>query len=224
MKRKIFTAAAALMLFACNNEQNKDGMEATRADSKVADSSSTNKATKDHSFVMPDSATMMKNWQEYMTPGDMHKMMASWSGSWTGETSMWHAPDAPPEKSLSTAQNKMIMGGRYQQAMHSGNMMGMPFEGMSLLAYDNATKKFTTTWIDNAGTGIMKLEGDWDAAGKTMTLTGSTVNIMTGDGRSCDIREVFKVIDDNTQVMEMYGYSPEGKEYKMMEIKYTRKK
>ncbi|MBK9333372.1 MAG: DUF1579 family protein [Ignavibacteria bacterium] len=30
------------------------------------------------------------------------------------------------------------MGGRYQQGKHTGDMMGMPFEGMSLLGYDNA--------------------------------------------------------------------------------------
>jgi hypothetical protein len=37
------------------------------------------------------------------------------------------------------------------------------------------------------------------------------------------LREVFKVIDDKTQMMEMYGPAPDGKEYKMMEIKLTRK-
>ncbi len=39
-----------------------------------------------------------------------------------------------------------------------------------------------------------------------------------------EIRETFKIIDDNTQMMEMFGNGPDGKEFKMMEIKYTRKK
>jgi hypothetical protein len=37
------------------------------------------------------------------------------------------------------------------------------------------------------------------------------------------LREIFKVIDDKNQLMEMYGPGPDGKEYKMMEIKLTRK-
>ncbi len=39
-----------------------------------------------------------------------------------------------------------------------------------------------------------------------------------------EIRETFKIIDDNTQMMEMFSQGPDGKEFKMMEIKYTRKK
>ena len=172
----------------------------------------------------PDSATMMKNWQAYSTPGKPHEMMASWNGTWNGEVSMWHAPGTPPEMSKSTSVNKMVMGNRYQIGTFKGNMMGQPFEGMSTLAYDNAKKVFISTWMDNMGTGLMKLEGPWDEANKTMTLTGKAVDATTGTGKEIDVREVFKVVDDNTQVFEMYGPAPDGKEYKMMEIKYTRKK
>jgi hypothetical protein len=44
------------------------------------------------------------------------------------------------------------------------------------------------------------------------------------NGKECDIRETFGIIDDNTQVMEMYGPDLKtGKEYKNMEIKFSRK-
>jgi hypothetical protein len=44
-------------------------------------------------------------------------------------------------------------------------------------------------------------------------------------GRECDFKEVYKIIDDNNQVMEMYGPDPKtGQQYKSMEIKLTRKK
>jgi hypothetical protein len=32
------------------------------------------------------------------------------------------------------------------------------------------------------------------------------------------------MVDDNNQIMEMFGPGPDGKEFKMMEIKFTRKK
>ena len=75
----------------------------------------------------------MKAWQEYMTPGDIHKMLASSDGAWTEDITMWMAPGQPATKSTATAENKMIMGGRYQQSKHTGTFNGMPFEGMSLL-------------------------------------------------------------------------------------------
>src|SRR5438067_8307546 len=88
----------------------------------------------------PDSAAMMKNWMEYMTPGKEHKMMASWNGTWAEDVTLWMTPGAPPSKNKSTAVNKMLLGGRYQQSNHKGSFNGMPFEGVSTLAFDKAKK------------------------------------------------------------------------------------
>ena len=90
------------------------------------------------------------------------------------------------------------MGGRYQVNNYSGNMMGMLFEGMGIPADDNAKKVFISTWIDNMGTGLMKVEGPWDAASKSITLTGKSVDPGSVTGRKMDIREVLKIIDDKT--------------------------
>jgi hypothetical protein len=105
----------------------------------------------------------------------------------------------------------------------SGNFMGMPFEGQAITGYDNFQKKFISTWVDNMGTGIMKMEGTWDDASKSITYTGKMVN--PANGKECKMREVYKYIDDNTELMEMYGPdSKTGKEFKNMEIKLTKKK
>lgn len=41
-------------------------------------------------------------------------------------------------------------------------------------------------------------------------------------GKDVPMRQVFKIIDDHTQVVEMYGVY-QGKEFKNMEIRLTRK-
>jgi hypothetical protein len=164
----------------------------------------------------------LKKWTDYMTPGDVHKMVSSWDGTWTGEISVWMAPNTPATKSVGTAANKMVLGGRYQISNHTGDFGGMPFEGQSTLAYDNLKKVFESVWIDNMGTGVMHLTGPWDAGTKTISLTGKMVDPMSG--KEVTVRETLKVIDDNTQVMEMFAPGPDGKEYKSMEIKMTRKK
>jgi hypothetical protein len=74
-----------------------------------------------------DSVAMMKAWQAYMTPGDMQKMLAKSDGVWTEEVSMWTNPNQPPQKSTSTCTNKMVLNGLYQESIHKGTMMGMPF-------------------------------------------------------------------------------------------------
>lgn len=60
----------------------------------------------------------------------------------------------------------MILGGRYQQSMHTGSFNGMPFEGISLVGYDNTKKVFMSSWADNMGTGSMYMEGTWDQTPK----------------------------------------------------------
>jgi Protein of unknown function (DUF1579) len=169
-----------------------------------------------------DKAAQEKAWKEYMTPGTMQKMLAMYDGKWTAETTMWMDPKAPPTKSNGTCVNKMIMGGRYQESTFSGTMMNMPFEGKATTGYDNATKKFVSTWIDNMGTGIMYMEGAYDAKSKTMELYGKCTDPMTGN--EMKTREVMTFTDANHQKMEMYMTMPDGSEMKNMEVNYTRAK
>ncbi|MEO7960895.1 MAG: DUF1579 domain-containing protein [Ginsengibacter sp.] len=162
----------------------------------------------------------MKAWQAYMTPGDIHKMIATSDGTWTEDITMWMAPGQPPSKSIATVENEMILGGRYQQSKHTGSFNGMPFEGFSILGYDNAKKKFTSSWADNMGTGLMNMEGTWDPATKTISFTGATTDPSTG--KSVDMRENFTIVDNDTQKMEMYMVQ-DGHEFKTMEIMLKRK-
>ncbi|HSN61831.1 MAG TPA: DUF1579 domain-containing protein [Ferruginibacter sp.] len=219
MKKHFITGCiVTLFIIGCENKDSKKEETAVTADTTTASTETTNET-----YPVLDSATMMKNWMAYMAPGDVHKMIASWDGTWDGEVTMWQAPGAPPQTSKSTAKNKTIFGGRYQVSNHTGNMMGQPFEGMSTLAYDNAKKVFISTWIDNMGTGIMTMQGPWDESTKSISFTGKSVDPSSGTGKEMDIRETVRIIDDKTQTMEMYGPGPDGKEFKMMEIKFTKK-
>lgn len=161
-----------------------------------------------------------KAWMAFMTPGDVHKMIAKSDGQWKGDVTWWTAPGQQPMTSTATCTNTMIMGGRYQQSMNKGTMMGMPFEGMGLLGYDNAAKVFNYTWIDNMGTGVMNMTGTWDDATKSVNFTGTTTDPVSG--KQIPVREVFTMTNDNNQMLQMYTSGPDGKEFKTMEIKYTR--
>jgi hypothetical protein len=207
-------AAAAFLLLSCSDNKKED-----KTSSETKTTGASNEA-----WVPVDSAVSMKHMMEYGTPGPMHKMLASWSGTWEGDMTLWSYDGAVPTKSTGTAISTMIMDGKYQTSTHTGSFGGMPFEGRGLTAYDNANKQFVSSWIDNWGTGIMMMTGGWDSASKTLTMTG-TMPDLDRPGKECHMKEVFKVIDDNTQHMEMYGPDPKtGKEFKMMEIHSTRKK
>lgn len=222
-KLTLLLSAAAVILYACNSEKKDEKTEGVKTET-------TGKETKDPcAGYTPDTANqqpmdtaMMNMMMAAATPGDMHKMLASADGEWEGEVTYWTDPAAPPTTSKSTATNRMIFGGRYQLSDHVGCMMGMPFEGMSLVGYDNMKKVFVTNWIDNMGTMMMHLEGPYDPVTKTIKLSGTCTNPM--DGSQMNMREEFIMESNDLQRMIMYGPDMKGKEYKSMEIVYKRKK
>lgn len=210
--------AASLLLGACNNDAKSD----TNTDTTTTTSTDKSKDMKEPWVEVPDSVAM----QAMMaagTPGKEHAMMASWNGEWQGEMSSWMSPDAPPTVNKVTAVNSTQFGNRFQNTKVKGNTEWGPFEGAGTTAYDNTKKEFVMTWMDNMSTAIMYLRGPWDESSKTMTLTGKMADPSRA-GKECDIKQVYKIIDDKNQLLEMYGPNPKnGEPFKMMEIKYTRK-
>ncbi len=161
---------------------------------------------------------MMKKWMAYATPGDPQKTMAGMVGTWDTEVKSF----APPSESKGTSTFTSIMDGRYIQETAEGNLMGMPFHGMGTYGYDNAMKKYVASWVDNMGTGIMTSWGTSDDAGKTINWSGKATDPMTGTEQS--YRSVMHMMTADQYHFEMYGPGMDGKEMKMMEITYTRRK
>lgn len=167
-----------------------------------------------------DPQEMMEVWKKLATPGEPHKLFAGLAGSWTTTTKEWMEPGKPATESTGTAEMKMLLDGRFLYQEYTGQMMGQPFSGIGIDAYDNMTKKYVTAWMDSMGTGIFLMEGTASADGKTITLHGSHPE--PGGGKMTH-RAVWKIVDNNTQTFEMYGAHGKEKEMKFLEITYTRK-
>lgn len=167
-----------------------------------------------------DQQAMMELWKKLSTPGEPHKLFASLAGSWTTTTKEWMEPGKPPTESIGTAELKMLLDGRFLYQEYHAQMMGQPFSGIGIDAYDNMSKKYVTAWMDTMGTGIFMMEGAASPDGKTITLKGSHAEPGGGQMKH---RAIWKITDANTQTFEMYASHHGGKEMKMMEIIYTRK-
>ena len=167
-----------------------------------------------------DQQAMMEVWKQMATPGEPHKLFASLAGSWTTTTKEWMEPGKPPTESTGTAEMKMLLDGRFLYQEYNAQMMGQPFSGVGIDAYDNMTKKYMTAWVDTMGTGIFMMEGTASPDGKTITLKGSHPE--PGGGKMTH-RAVWKIVDNNTHTFDMYGTHHGGKEAKVLEISYNRK-
>jgi hypothetical protein len=164
---------------------------------------------------------MEKKWMEFMTPGEQHQMLAKRTGHWNFVNKWWMEPGAPAQEAAGTCEYSSIFDNRYTTCHVSSSMDGQPFEGMGCWGYDNLKKKYFFAWIDSMGTGMMVSEGTYDAKTRTYTYQGDMPNFDTGKYENAKTVERFE--SDDKYVMEMWC-KKDGKDFKCMEITYTRAK
>jgi len=168
-----------------------------------------------------DMEAMMQEYMEkYATPAEHHQHLEMLAGKWTTLTRFWPAPGAPPMESTGAGEHQMVLGGRYLQTSYRGEFMGAPFEGRGTAAYDRYQKKYVETWIDTMGTMILVSEGYCDGSGKVRIEVADYDDPMTG--KRSKMRSVYRVVDSDHYTLELYGASPKGEEFKMMELEHTR--
>jgi hypothetical protein len=170
-----------------------------------------------NSFAQNDE---MKKWMDYSTPGKEHKEFAKRDGDWTYTNKMWMDPNAEPITYSGDVKFEMLLDGRYSQMVVTGKVMGMDYKGIGIDAYDNGKKNYISIWIDNFGTGVMYMEGNYDEASKMIIYTGKMYDPMAG--KDTEVKETLKIIDDKNFELDMYNIS-NGKEIKSMEMKCTKK-
>ena len=168
-----------------------------------------------------DMQAMMEVYKKLGTPGAPHGLLASMAGNWTTKIKSWCEPDKPPMESAGGCEQEMILDGRFLRQEFKGEMMGSPFAGLGVTGYDNHTGKHVLTWIDSMSTAILYFEGTASSDGKTITQEACYDDPVKGPMKW---RSVTRIVDDNTHEFEMCGTAKDGKEEKMMEITYIRKR
>ena len=155
-------------------------------------------------------------------PGEHHAHLKQLVGTFDVDVEMTMTPGAPVQKSKGKTNSEMLLDGRYLGGEFSGDMMGMPFRGMSLMGYDNIKKKYFSAWIDSMSTGLMLFDGKCDDGGKVFTFTGEYDDPITK--RKSKIRQVTKVITPDKHTFEWFETPEGGQEFRSMLITYTRTK
>ena len=170
--------------------------------------------------MTPEQKAEMEAYVKAGTPGAPHTAMAATAGTYEVKAKSWQAPGGPANEEKGTATRSMVLDGRVLVEEFKGSMMGMPFTGHGMRGYDNVTGKYWATWMDSMSTGLMLSQGTCDAK-NTCTFTGSWNDPIKKTPVTS--RMTSRWTSPTTEVFEMYGPGRDGKEFKMMELTYTRK-
>ncbi|MEO1087407.1 MAG: DUF1579 domain-containing protein, partial [Acidobacteriota bacterium] len=153
--------------------------------------------------------------QQAATPGDEHATLAKGAGTWKATVTSWPSPGAPPMTSEGVFERQLILGGRVMEESYKGDVMGMPFEGHSMLGFDNVTWRWWTMWVDNMSTGPMVLWGAWDESEKAVVYEGTTPDPMSG--QLIPMKTVVRHPSADEEQMTMFDLRT-GEPVKTMEI------
>lgn len=177
---------------------------------------------KAHDMAHEGMDPMMEAWMQAAIPGEHHKQLAFFAGTWTTKSKFWMDPTSEtPQESEGKSVNELVLGGRFVKSHYTSEFMGQPFEGYGYLGYDNITKQHIGLWMDSMTTGVMMDAGQCDPTGKIFTMVGS---FKEPSGQDIKSTNKWTIIDNNTWKLEMWHAMPGMDEMKVGEIVYTRAK
>ncbi len=170
----------------------------------------------------PSPAEMQAAFEKSSKVGPEHALLKQLVGTWKADVKWWIDPNGKAEVSTGKSVNTPALGGRFIREEYNGKMMGQPFQGIGFLGFDNVTKQYTSSWIDSMSTTMMTGTGSFDEATKSWSYASSFSCPLSNSKR--EVKSVTRLIDKNSHVFEMYDLTPEGTQFKTLEITYKRLK
>lgn len=179
-------------------------------------------AAQDTKQSIPSMAEMMKKVVAAATPGEMHKKLDAFVGSWKTKSSMWtQGPDKPPTVTEGSATYEWVLGGRFLKEDFKGTVMGKPLIGIGYNGYDNMRKKYTMFWIDDMGTVMSTGDGNFDPTGKLLTYYGKMDAPVSGEYDKT-VKYVTRIVNPDDFIFEIHDLTLGGDQTKVLEVEYMR--
>lgn len=202
-KKITFALATSALLFGCSSTpKNTTG-------------------TSSHDAIAPTTDEIAAMTVELATPGEFHNKLNPLVGNFSAQTTYWATPGSTPQTSEGMAKSRWVLDGRFVLTNFRGEMLDRPFEGISFMGYDNASEAFVATWADTSGTNLYPISsGTCNTNGSVITMNRTMHDPITNT--TMNTREVTTIFSNDEHKFEMFVTPTSGKEFKTMEIFYTR--
>lgn len=149
-------------------------------------------------------------------PTAQHHKLLEQVGTWDVKSKHYMEPGKPAVEG--TAVDRVTaVGPFWTVSRYESTFFGQPFVGQCTMGYLPEKECFVMTWVDSMAPFLFVMEGNFDAAGKVLTMTGKGPS-MAGPGL-VDWKSTMIIKDKDHQVLKM---SMGGFEF--MENTYTRRK
>lgn len=169
-------------------------------------------------------AAQMEAYMELMQPGPEHKLLETMAGSWNLKVTIWMQAGAEPMIFEGTAEQVMILGGRFLESKFAAGDGPFATQGLTILGFDRRYGEYTSVGFDTWGTYFVTAKGSYDPKSKTITMYGEDKDPVAG--RTQKYNMIYRLTDQDSihnevimvDAKDMYGVD----EFKMVEVEYTR--
>jgi hypothetical protein len=161
-------------------------------------------------------------WASLSKPGPSHKLLESFAGDWDVKVTFWSDPKAKGESSAGRSKISWILGERFLQENFQGKIAGENYVGLGLIGYDNGSRTFKTVWADSLNTALTTSVGKYDPEQNSLELESQVYDPLVSGVKTVYSR--IKITSPDSYTFSMLDRSPEGREFKSLEMEYSRVK
>lgn len=151
-------------------------------------------------------------------PTPEHARLEDGVGRWNVECTYYMAEGQPPLKTTGRDSIERI-GPYWTMSNFRSDLMGAPFAGRAAIGYDPIRKKWMATWVDSMSPFLFVLEGEFDEAGKVLSMR---CEAPTPTGEMAKFRTREEHVSRDQRVLQMFHVREDGTESQMLEFVYRR--
>jgi hypothetical protein len=186
----------------------------------IASSRASDNPGQDSAGTERDNESLIANMVQYAMPAPQHRLLDRMAGKWKTSVKYKMSAGSPVVESEGGCEREWILGNRFLREEFDGGDLALPFKALAVYGYDRFEKKYTSVWIDSLNTAITTYLGTCEQPCDVINFVGTHGDPWTGVKRPS--RGVTRFVDDKTHVVELYEAGRDGREFKILEVTYTR--
>lgn len=161
----------------------------------------------------------MHEWIASAAPVAQHSRLEQMTGRWRVRQRDWRGGAAPWNDAQGRATWRSVLGGHFMQQEIATTLGNHPYRGLGLIGFDRDSGKYVGAWMDDFGTSLLPLQGDWDEGTNTLTLKGY-IGAQADPRAQWSMKQIWR--DKNHMTVEWWGPTAVGTSAKVVQVDYTR--